>query len=203
MENTTKNRILNEALIMFAEKGYKGATLRELAARLKLTKSALYKHYKSKYDIWNAMLDKMEIYYASRIGTEEHPLETPRSGEKLLEMSMGMIRFTVCDPQIILTRKLLITEQFHDPRVCSMATRYFLEGMKALFSRIFEKMMDCGIMPRQDAGMLAFSYTAPISALIHFCDRAPERRQEAFDQMEAFIRFFIAVHGIKEGKEKC
>ena len=61
MENTTKNRILNEALIMFAEKGYKGATLRELAARLKLTKSALYKHYKSKYDIWNAILDKMEI----------------------------------------------------------------------------------------------------------------------------------------------
>ena len=48
MENTTKIRILDEALIMFAENGYKGTNLRDLAARLGLSKSALYKHYASK-----------------------------------------------------------------------------------------------------------------------------------------------------------
>ena len=51
MENTTKNRILEQALIMFAENGYKGTNLRELASALGLSKSALYKHYESKEDI--------------------------------------------------------------------------------------------------------------------------------------------------------
>ena len=61
MENTTKSRILEEALIMFAENGYKGTNLRDLAARLGFSKSALYKHYSSKEDIWNALLDRMEV----------------------------------------------------------------------------------------------------------------------------------------------
>ena len=34
MERTTKDRILDEALVMFAEHGYKGTNLRDLAARL-------------------------------------------------------------------------------------------------------------------------------------------------------------------------
>ena len=72
MENTTKSRILDEALVMFAENGYKGTNLRDLAARLGLSKSALYKHYTSKEDIWNAVLDRMEAYYGEKFGSSEH-----------------------------------------------------------------------------------------------------------------------------------
>ena len=45
VENTTKSRILDEALAIFSENGYKGTNLRDLVARLGLSKSALYKHY--------------------------------------------------------------------------------------------------------------------------------------------------------------
>ena len=43
--------------------------------------------------------------------------------------------------------------------------------------------------------MLAFAYTAPISALIHLCDREPEKTEEAIRQAEAFSRHFIRVYG--------
>ena len=120
MENTTKSKILEEALILFAENGYKGTNLRDLAIRLGLSKSALYKHYTSKEAIWNALLDKMEAYYAEQFGsTERMPLQ-PKSGEELLRLAMGQINFTVHDEKIILTRKLLLTEQFHDERLCSI-----------------------------------------------------------------------------------
>ena len=112
MENTTKIRILDEALIMFAENGYKGTNLRDLAARLGLSKSALYKHYASKEDIWKALLDRMETYYAERFGSENHLPDIPKSCEELFAMTMGMIDFTVNDSKIVLTRKLLLTEQF-------------------------------------------------------------------------------------------
>ena len=65
MENTTKEKILDAALVSFAENGYKGTNLRDLAAGMGLSKSALYRHYESKEDIWNAVLDRMEAYYVS------------------------------------------------------------------------------------------------------------------------------------------
>ena len=194
MERTTKDRILDEALIMFAEHGYRGANLRDLAARLELSKSALYKHYESKEAIWNALLDKMEAYYAARFGSMDNLPPTPDSWEAFAQMAMGMLRFTVHDPQIILTRKLLITEQFHDQRVCRLATKHFLEGTANIYSKIFEGMMARGLLNTDDVTMLAFSFTAPISALVHLCDREPNRHDEAFQRMEAFIRHFIAAH---------
>lgn len=197
MEHTTKDRILNESLVMFAEHGYKGTNLRDLAARLDLSKSALYKHYDSKEAIWNALLDKMEAYYALRFGSMDNLPETPDSWDAFVQMAMGMIRFTVHDPQIILTRKLLTTEQFHDARVCKLATKHFLEGTANIYAKVFEGMMNKGLLKKGDPAMLAFSFTAPISALIHLCDREPDRHDEAFARMEAFVRYFISSHAVK------
>ena len=197
MEHTTKDRILNESLVMFAEHGYKGANLRDLAARLDLSKSALYKHYDSKEAIWNALLDKMEAYYALRFGSMDNLPETPDSWDAFVQMAMGMIRFTVHDPQIILTRKLLTTEQFHDARVCKLATKHFLEGTANIYAKVFEGMMNKGLLKKGDPAMLAFSFTAPISALIHLCDREPDRHDEAFVRMEAFMQHFISIHAVE------
>jgi hypothetical protein len=46
--------------------------------------------------------------------------------------------------------------------------------------------------------MLAFSYTAPITALIHLCDREPEKTEDAMARIEAFIRHFCRIYGGKE-----
>lgn len=198
MENATKDRILNEALVMFAENGYNGTNLRDLAARLGLSKSALYKHYDSKKDIWNALLDKMEAYYAQRFGSMNNLPQTPDSLEELFQMTMGMISFTVHDPQIILTRKLLTTEQFHDERVCKLATKHFLEGTANIFTALFEKMMHSGLLKKADPAMLAFAFTSPITSLIHLCTREPDRKKEAMEQIEQFVRFFITVYKEKQ-----
>jgi len=197
MENTTKNRILDEALTMFAEHGYKGTNLRDLAARLGLSKSALYKHYESKEAIWNALLDKMAAYYAMRFGSKEHLPATPKTGEDLFRLAMGMIGFTIHDPQIILTRKLLLTEQFHDERVRSLATKHFLEGTAGIFEAFFERMMENGSMKKGDPAMLAFAFTSPITALVHLCDREPDRKPEVLQRAEEFVRYFIAAHGVE------
>ena len=44
-------RILDEALDLFLEKGFDNASLRELAERMGFTKAALYYHFPSKADI--------------------------------------------------------------------------------------------------------------------------------------------------------
>ena len=194
MESSTKSKILDEALIMFAENGYRGTNLRDLAARLGLSKSALYKHYTSKEAIWNALLDRMEAYYAEGVGPANPWSKQPKSGEELLALSMRMIDFTVHDERVILTRKLLLTEQFRDERVCRMATQYFLCGTQNTFAAIFEQMMEDGLMKKEDAGMLAFAFTAPVTSLIQLCTREPDRKEEVMKRAEEFFKYFIASY---------
>ncbi|MEE3465029.1 MAG: helix-turn-helix domain-containing protein, partial [Candidatus Enteromonas sp.] len=64
MEQSTKSKILLTALRMFALYGYEGTNLRDLASELGLSKSALYKHYKSKEDIWDSTMEYMKGYFA-------------------------------------------------------------------------------------------------------------------------------------------
>ena len=93
--------------------------------------------------------------------------------------------------------KVLTLEQFRDDRARELATKHFLTGLTEIFTHIFAGMMDKGLILRDDPAMLAFAYTTPISALIHLCDREPEKTEGAIAQIEAFSRHFIATYGVK------
>lgn len=196
MENT-KEKILDAALVSFAENGYKGTNLRDLAGSLGLSKSALYKHYKSKEDIYNAVLDRMEAYYIAHFDSADNTPSTPKSCEELLSMTMEMLDFTMHDKKIILTRQLLLTEQFRDQRTRRLATLHFLTGTRDNFAKIFAGMIKLGILKDEDPDMLSFAYTSPITALLHYCDREPEKEEEIIGQIEKFIRHFIKTYSNK------
>ena len=195
MANDTKEKILAAALEMFSQYGYAGTNIRELTASLGLVKSSMYKHFKSKEDIWNTLLDELIAYYEARFGSSEHLPPVPDSLEELVSMTMRMVSFTIHDEKVVKSRKLLSIEQFRDERARDLATKYFLTGLKDMFTQIFAGMMGKGLLRRDDPGMLAFAYTAPITALIHLCDREPEKVDEAMAQVEAFSRYFVTIYG--------
>ena len=196
MANDTKERILEAALEMFSQNGYAGTNIRELSASLGLVKSGVYKHYESKEAIWNALLDQMIAYYGERFGSSEHLPPVPDSLEGLVTMTMQMVNFTVHDEKVIMTRKVLTLEQFRDARARELATKHFLTGLTDIFTRIFTSMMNKGLLRKDNPEMLAFAYTAPISALIHLCDREPDKTEEAIARVEAFGRHFIKTYGV-------
>ena len=198
MAKDTKERILASALDMFSQNGYSGTNIRELTASLGLVKSGLYKHFKSKEEIWDTLLDELIAYYETRFGSMEHLPPVPDSLEELITMTMRMVSFTVHDETVVKTRKMLTIEQFRDERARELATKYFLTGLKDMFAPLFAGMMDKGLLRRDDPAMLAFAYTAPISALIHLCDREPDKTTEAMAQVEAFSRHFIRIYGEKK-----
>ena len=197
MAKDTKERILAAALEMFSQNGYAGTNIRELTASLGLVKSSMYRHFESKEEIWNTLLDEMTAYYGERFGSSEHLPPAPDSLEDLVAMTMRMADFTVRDRKIVMTRKVLAMEQYRDERAKALASKHFLTGLTEMFTHIFAAMMDRGLLRRDDAGMLAFAYTAPISALIHLCDREPEKTEDAIRKIEAFSRHFIATYGVK------
>ena len=119
----------------------------------------------------------------------------PENHQYLFDMVQHMVDFTVHDERVVMTRKLLSIEQYRDERASQLATKHFLTGLTDMFTHIFEGMMNKGLLRRDDPEMLAFAYTAPISALIHLCDREPEKTDKAVMQIKAFSEHFVRVYG--------
>ncbi len=56
----TANRILNQAVRIFLEKGYHGTSIEDITRAAKLTKGALYWHFRSKEDLLKKIVEEYE-----------------------------------------------------------------------------------------------------------------------------------------------
>jgi len=63
----TRERILASALALFVKNGYENTTLTDVAARLKMTKGAVYWHFSSKEKLLVAIVDEMLNRFASEL----------------------------------------------------------------------------------------------------------------------------------------
>ena len=55
---TTKEKILNEALIQFSEKGYSDVFVGDIAKAVGIKAPSLYKHFKGKQEIFDSCVEK-------------------------------------------------------------------------------------------------------------------------------------------------
>ena len=72
----TRELILQMALKLFSQKGFEAVSVRDIAAELELTAPALYVHFKSKQDILEAILRRMEEREEELSGLDGVPQET-------------------------------------------------------------------------------------------------------------------------------
>ena len=64
----TRARILASALSLFVKKGYERTTFTDIAARLKMTKGAVYWHFETKEDLLIALVREMIEKFHSQLG---------------------------------------------------------------------------------------------------------------------------------------
>lgn len=193
---TNREEILKAALVEFSKKGYEGALLRDIAASLGITKPALYKHFESKEALWNEMIDYVERYYLEHISAVSN-IRIPKDWEEFRELSLKQIQFTLNDDMVMNIRRLLTKEQFRNEKMSAFATKYFITNNEQRYQKIFEGMMEIGILKQRNSKILAFQFTAPVTVMIHLCDREPDRKQEIMDKIEAHIRQFSLDHEVR------
>lgn len=191
---TTKERILEAALTLFAENGYDGTSVEQIATEVGIKAPSLYKHYKSKEDILNALIDSAEVRYEEMFGSEKNTGKVPQNIEEFIKVTMGRIEFTIKDPVIRKTRMLLVQEQFRNERIAEATTRHQLDGIQRMFAKIIEGMMDAGIFKKDDPALLAVELTAPAVLWIAQADRQPRYADEVMENIEKHIRHFCDVY---------
>ena len=191
---TTKERILESALTLFAKNGYDGTSVEQIATEVGIKAPSLYKHYKGKEDILNALIDSAEVRYEEMFGSERNTGKVPKNPEEFIQVTMGRIEFTIKDPVIRKTRMLLVQEQFRNERIAEVTTRHQLDGIQRMFAKIIEGMMDAGIFRKDDPALLAVELTAPAVLWIAQADRQPRYADEVMGNIEKHIRHFCDVY---------
>ncbi len=64
----TRDALIEAALELFTERGYSGVGTEEIVARAKVTRGALYHHFKDKRDLFRAVFERVEVDLMERIG---------------------------------------------------------------------------------------------------------------------------------------
>jgi len=194
-KKTKKELILEAALSLFAEKGYDGVGIDEIADAVGMKGPALYHYFKGKEALFDALLDLMTEHYEAGFRTSRGMSEPPRSIPAFMELSMKRLEFTIHDPLIRQARRILAMEQFRNQKVRELTTLHHITGLESMHRGIFGGMMEAGLLKPEDPEILAMEFTAPITLMIHRIDREPEREEECMDRIRRHMEHFFKIYG--------
>lgn len=144
-----KEEILIVALHLFARDGYEAVSVSQIAGELDMTKGALYRHYKSKRDIFDSIVKRMEQQDSERARENEVPEEsiekTPEeyqniSFDDFVEYSKSMFEYWTEDDFASSFRKMLTIEQFRSEEMQNLYQQYLVSGPAGYVKDLFKNM---------------------------------------------------------------
>lgn len=203
----TKKKILEVSLALFAQKGFDGVSVREIAKEVGVRESALYKHYKNKEDILDKIIE--EMISSIRNGYElRHVPETLTEGvaegyrniseEQLCEMSWSIFKMFTEEPKLSNFRRLLMREQFHNKTFAKYYDKFFIEGVIESQAKTFLQLVDSGLFRKADERIIALHFYGPIMLLFQQYDCEPEKKDEIKEMLFKHVRAFGENYGNKE-----
>jgi len=199
----TKSRILDVALTLFSEKGYHSVSVAEIANAVNIKAPSLYKHYKSKRDIFDAILLEMQNRYKTQANslnmngsnaTNDADIFSSVSEDTLIQMGLGLFTYFLHDDYVCRFRKMLTVEQFHDTELAALYTQQYTDDPLSYQSQIFSMLGACGLFRPANADVMALHFYAPLYLLLTLCDREPEREPEALRLLEQHIKQFNLIY---------
>jgi len=202
----TKQRILNEALTLFSVKGYEPVTVAQIAEAVGVKAPALYKHYKSKRDIFDAILVEMKASYDRQTASmqmdgrdagKDQLLYTSSSEDKIVELALNLFLYFLHDDNERKFRKMLTIEQFNNKELAEAYTKQYMDFPLSYQSAVFGLMVSLGITIPENPQIMALQYYGPVYLYIRLCDCHPEREEEALTILEQHFRQFIRLYNIK------
>ena len=200
---STEERIIKEASLLFAKKGYGAVGVEEIAEAVGIKAPSLYKHYKGKQEIFDAVMQEMKQRYDRSMtalqmdghdGKADAALFENTTEDQLVQLGMDLFGFLLHDEYAGNFRKLLTTEQHRDGEMASLYTKQYVDDPLSYQSTLFALLSRAGALRHCDAQTMALHFYGPIFLLLSVCDCHPEREAEAQKMVEQHIRQFAMLY---------
>ena len=194
---TTKQKILKEALTLFAEKGYGAVYVGDIAKAVGIKAPSLYKHYRSKQDIFDSCVE----VFSERMEQVRNELrlpDTPRAEisyqtvttEKLTDFAIALFLFYLKDEVAAKFRKMLMIERYHNPALNRLFEELFINGAIDHEEKIFSDLIDAQIIKEEEPHILALRFYSPIFYLLQKYDMRPDEEENAKQELASMVQEF-------------
>lgn len=190
----TKEKILQQALLLFSRKGYDATSMQDIADTLSITKAALYRHYAGKRAIFERIVERMEekdAERARRFGLPERSAELDPGAYKkarlmdMADFAAAQFAYWTEDPFASRFRRMLTLEQYGSPEMTALYQQYLAAGPLSYTGDVLAELLhDAG-----EAGRAALAFYAPMFLLYSVYDGA-EDKTLAQSAMKEHVRRF-------------
>ena len=183
---STKERILNEALRLFSEKGYSDVYVSDIAEAVGIKAPSLYKHYKGKQEIFDSCVEK---FYERMTQVRNDLLlpDTPQSElsyqkvdtNQIIEFAIGLFMFYWKDEVASRFRRMLMLERYRNQDLNKIYEDLFVNGAVQHEETIFSSLITAGVIKKADSHVAALRFYTPIYYLLQKYDMHPEQVEDA------------------------
>ena len=198
---TTKERIADEALTLFAAKGFRGTTVKDIADAVGIKDASLYKHFKSKKEILNNIVEEAYVHMGnmsdslgipSGDGSLEDAAEFFRgiNRETIIALGKEVFKFYLTDDYMSRFWKLANLEQYNNRDFYELYRRLFTEEGIEYQKNLFAEMIRMGAFREGDPEVMAYNFYSPIFLLLHRYAGSEGELDEALEIIEKMVGDF-------------
>lgn len=202
VERTTKERIFDVSIDLFAQKGFDAVTMQEIADAVGIKKASLYYHFSSKEQI----LENILQYPMQRLGDIGGPAGVDNEGlivslgpEGFLTMSQEVVLKWIEAPYVEKILRIIFVELYHNERIKSFFGNSILSAAGVFWEQNFTIMLKHKLIKPADPKVLTgeylsfFSHTWMEYFLYRYGKTAGSFRQEYEDQISQHTAFMVSA----------
>lgn len=202
IEKSTKQKILEESLKLFSEKGYEGVSMREIASAVGIKGASIYNHFKGKEDIFYGIFEEMTKRYDNMaamlsIPTEETTEAAQRfiglGEQEMMRLAKALFAFFAQDEFVVRFRRMLVAEQNRSPLAAQTLKSYYFDAPIQYQAGMFEQMQQCGAFVGYEVKTMALHFYSPVYYLLGRYDLEQDY-DSCIKELEQHVHWFINLY---------
>ncbi len=200
----TRDKITEAALTLFAENGFNGTSVKQIADAVGIKDASLYKHYKSKQEIFDSIVSLIKRHMSDLSGKLQLPTEEEfeKDADLWTQLDISILKnvsrdafiFYFSDSYVSRFWKIAHMEQYINEEIYGMFRQLFIEDAIDYLTQLMVFLSKKGVISLSDPKVTAISYYAPIFLLLTKYVNQPEKKEEALElldhQVEEFYRLY-------------
>ena len=198
-DSNTRDRALLQATVLFAQKGFAAASLKEIAAEIGIKAASLYNHFSSKEDLLNSAIDNAEELYRVYFIRLDEAIGENANFEHTVEC-MFVELLSVVHIFTYYCFSFVLTEQFRSEKAASIVNDLFLKYSIAFIRERFDRCVNNGTARPFDTETAATILMHTVLVGMQMRVQQDLNREMPYDPTEMFrsVQRFILEQGCPE-----
>ena len=158
--DNTKDRILEKSLKLFSDKGYAALSMRDLSKAVGIRTSSIYYYFKSKHDIFDALVQKAVAMTEDLKATFFQALNSSENVacEDFVHAGVAFVTGYLQNDKIAPLLHALESERFHNSDADTTWQKMLFCLPMEHEAKVFKVLYERGLIKNQDAEALAAEY---------------------------------------------